>query len=46
MKMHYSIGDPPPGIGVRGILVYKKPEHCKDIVVRCPNHKNTSKDGK
>lgn len=39
-------GDPPPGSGVRGILMYKRPEHYKDIVLRCPNHKNTSKDGR
>ncbi|CAB3976541.1 cellular tumor antigen p53-like isoform X5 [Paramuricea clavata] len=38
------IGNPPPGSGVRGILMYKRPEHYKDIVLRCPNHKNSSKD--
>ena len=26
--------------------MYKRPEHYKDIVLRCPNHKNSSKDGK
>ncbi|XP_046850603.1 cellular tumor antigen p53-like isoform X2 [Xenia sp. Carnegie-2017] len=34
-------GNPPSGSGIRGILMYKKPEHYREIVVRCPNHKNT-----
>ncbi|XP_046847443.1 cellular tumor antigen p53-like [Xenia sp. Carnegie-2017] len=34
-------GNPPSASGIRGILMYKKPEHYGEIVVRCPNHKNT-----
>ncbi|XP_028394003.1 tumor protein 63-like [Dendronephthya gigantea] len=42
--LFYIRGNPPPGTGVRGILMYKRPEHYKDIVTRCPNHKNMCKE--
>lgn len=43
--MFYVLGPPPHGSYIKCMVVYRRPEHYKDVVERCVNHITQSNDG-
>lgn len=44
-RLKLQVFPPSPGFHVRVVVIYRQPEHYREIVERCPNHMTRQKDG-